>query len=94
VRRERYDGSIAPGEHLYKDMTDVAFAEDARMVELQQRLIDGDPSGTPLVSLAFDRAALAARRIITRMLKEEAQAAAAPVKSAERVASHGAGATA
>jgi Vanillate O-demethylase oxygenase C-terminal domain len=40
----------------YKDMTDLAFAEDARMVELQQQLIDSDPSGTPLVSLAFDRA--------------------------------------
>jgi Vanillate O-demethylase oxygenase C-terminal domain len=79
---------------IYKDMTDLAFAEDACMVELQQQLIDSDPSGTPLVSLAFDRAALAARRIIKRKLKEEAQAAAAPVKSAERVASHGVGATA
>jgi hypothetical protein len=38
---------------IYKDMTDLAFAEDARMVELQQQLIDSDPSGTPLVSLAF-----------------------------------------
>ena len=75
-------------------MTDLAFAEDARMVELQQQLIDSDPSGTPLVSLAFDRAALAARRIIKRKLEEEAQAAAAPVTSAERVASRGAGATA
>src|SRR5262249_5855028 len=56
----------------YKDMTDLAFAEDARMVEAQQRLIDSDPSGTPLVSLAFDRAALAARRIIKRKLEEEA----------------------
>jgi len=63
---------------IYKDMTDVAFAEDARIVEQQQLMIDGDPSGTPLVSLAFDRAGLAARRIIQRKLEEEAQAARRP----------------
>ena len=78
----------------YKDMTDLAFAEDARMVELQQQLIDSDPSGTPLVSLAFDRAALAARRIIKRKLEEEAQAAAAAAKaSSKRVPVRGADAT-
>jgi len=32
---------------VYKDMTDLAFAEDARIVELQQELIDSDTSGTP-----------------------------------------------
>src|SRR5262249_42229679 len=42
----------------YKDMTDLAFAEDARIVEAQQRLIDSDPSGTPLVTLAFGRPGL------------------------------------
>jgi phenylpropionate dioxygenase-like ring-hydroxylating dioxygenase large terminal subunit len=78
---------------IYKDMTDLAFAEDARMVELQQQLIDGDPSGTPLVSLAFDRAALAARRIIKRKLEEESQAAA-QVRPAKRVAIRGADVTA
>ena len=36
----------------YKDMTDLAFAEDARIVESQQQLIDSDFSGAPLVSLA------------------------------------------
>jgi vanillate O-demethylase monooxygenase subunit len=61
---------------IYKDMTDLAFAEDARIVELQQELIDGDTSGTPLVSLAFDRAGLGARRIIKRKLDEEASAQA------------------
>jgi phenylpropionate dioxygenase-like ring-hydroxylating dioxygenase large terminal subunit len=79
----------------YKDMTDLAFAEDARIVEAQQRLIDSDPSGAPLVSLAFDRAALAARRIIKRKLEEEAQATAPAVKgSAQRAAVRGADATA
>ena len=63
---------------IYKDMTDLAFAEDARIVELQQELIDGDTSGTPLVSLAFDRAGLGARRIIKRKLDEEAEARLAP----------------
>ena len=79
----------------YKDMTDLAFAEDARMVEAQQRLIDSDPSGAPLVSLAFDRAALAARRIINRKLEEEAQATATAVKaSAQRAPVRGADVTA
>jgi phenylpropionate dioxygenase-like ring-hydroxylating dioxygenase large terminal subunit len=59
---------------IYKDMTDLAFAEDTRMVEMQQALIDSDPSDAPLVSLAFDRASVAARRIIRRKLEEEAAA--------------------
>jgi phenylpropionate dioxygenase-like ring-hydroxylating dioxygenase large terminal subunit len=63
---------------IYKDMTDLAFAEDARIVEGQQRLIDSDMSGAPLVSLAFDRAGLGARRIIKRKLEEEAAAQASP----------------
>jgi vanillate monooxygenase len=60
---------------IYKDMTDTAFAEDAAMVERQQQLIDSDTTGVPLVSLAFDRAAMAARRIIKRKLEEEAKPA-------------------
>src|SRR6266545_3329855 len=52
------------------------------------------PFGTPTVSLAFDRAALAARRIIKRKLEEEAQAAAASAKaSSKRVPVRGADAT-
>jgi phenylpropionate dioxygenase-like ring-hydroxylating dioxygenase large terminal subunit len=77
----------------YKDMTDLAFAEDARIVKAQQRLIDSDPAGTPLVSLAFDRAGLAARRIIKRKLEAEAQAAAPAVKT-QRPPVRGAEATA
>jgi phenylpropionate dioxygenase-like ring-hydroxylating dioxygenase large terminal subunit len=63
---------------IYKDMSDLAFAEDARIVEMQQQLIDSDASGAPLVSLAFDRAGVGARRIIKRKLEEEA---AAPLRS-------------
>src|SRR5215510_9775022 len=66
---------------IYKDMTDLAFAEDARIVESQQALIDSDTSGAPLVSLAFDRAALGARRIIKRKLEEEANAQARPARA-------------
>jgi vanillate monooxygenase len=61
---------------IYKDMTDLAFDEDRRIVERQQALIDSDMSGAPLVSLAFDRAGVGARRIIARKLEEEAQARA------------------
>ena len=61
---------------IYKDMTDLAFAEDKRIVEGQQSLIDSDRSDAPLVSLAFDRAGVGARRIITRKLEEEAKAQA------------------
>jgi phenylpropionate dioxygenase-like ring-hydroxylating dioxygenase large terminal subunit len=64
-------------------MTDLAFAEDARIVEAQQALIDSDPSDAPLVSLVFDRASVGARHIIKRKLEEEAQAR-------DRVASTGA----
>jgi vanillate O-demethylase monooxygenase subunit len=79
---------------VYKDMTDLAFAEDARIVEMQQQLIDSDPSGTPLVSLAFDRAGLAARRIIKRKLEEEAAAARSGKSTPQPVPLHGADATA
>jgi phenylpropionate dioxygenase-like ring-hydroxylating dioxygenase large terminal subunit len=68
---------------IYKNMTDQAFAEDARIVEQQQQLIDSDRSGAPLVSLAFDRAGLAARRIIKRKLDEEAMASSAPAVALE-----------
>jgi vanillate O-demethylase monooxygenase subunit len=78
---------------IYKEMTDLAFAEDARMVEQQQRLIDSDPSDAPLVSLAFDRAALGARRIIKRKLEAEAPAASLTPAPA-RVSIDGADATA
>jgi vanillate monooxygenase len=69
---------------IYKDMTDLAFAEDARIVESQQALIDSDTSGAPLVSLAFDRAGLGARRIIKRKLEEETAAQARPAPAQAR----------
>ncbi len=72
---------------IYKDMTDTAFAEDTGLVAQQQALIDSDPTGAPLVGLAFDRAAVAARRIIRRKLDEEAATSVPPV-SAVPTAAH------
>jgi phenylpropionate dioxygenase-like ring-hydroxylating dioxygenase large terminal subunit len=69
---------------IYKDMTDLAFDEDRRIVEGQQALIDSDPSDAPLVSLAFDRAGVGARRIITRKLEEEAKAQARTAQTQTR----------
>ena len=79
---------------IYKDMTDLAFAEDAHIVELQQQLIDSDASGAPLVSLAFDRAGVGARRIIKRKLEEEAAAARIVELSPQPAPVHGADAPA
>jgi vanillate O-demethylase monooxygenase subunit len=76
---------------IYKDMTDLAFAEDARIVEQQQTLIDSDPTDSALVSLAFDRAGLAARRIIKRKLEEEAAAQAMLTRSAPSPIGRGVG---
>ncbi len=73
---------------IYKDMTDTAFAEDTTLVAQQQALIDSDPTGSPLVSLAFDRAAMSARRIVRRKLEEEAAAEAQRVKPAPAAAAH------
>jgi vanillate O-demethylase monooxygenase subunit len=89
-----WDLDDAKVSKTYKDMTDLAFAEDAHMVERQQQLIDSDASGAPLVSLAFDRAALAARRIIKRKLDEEASAAPPIMPSPQRAPAAGADATA
>ena len=75
---------------IYKDMTDTAFAEDTTLVAQQQALIDSDPTGTPLVSLAFDRAALAARRIVKRKLEEETSASALAPRVPAKAGSEGA----
>ena len=57
---------------LYKTMIDLAFGEDMSIVERQQRLIDSDTSGAPLMVFPFDRSGVAARRIVRRLLDEEA----------------------
>ena len=59
---------------MYREMIVLAFDEDARIIEAQQERIDDDPAGGVLASFSGDRAGQEARRIIARMLAEEAQA--------------------
>lgn len=61
---------------LYRTMIDLAFNEDMSIVERQQKLIDSDMSGTPLRAFPFDRSGVGARRIVRRLLDEEAAARA------------------
>src|SRR6185295_16744770 len=58
-------------DELYDRLIRIAFDEDKAIIEIQQRIIDGDTSGTPLVSLEGDKAGAAARRIVARKLAEE-----------------------
>ncbi len=62
----------AKADALYKSMIDLAFAEDMSIVERQQKLIDSDTSGAPLRAFPFDRSGIGARRIVRRLLDEEA----------------------
>lgn len=56
---------------LYEEMIWEAFNEDKTIVEAQQRYIDNDPSGSPLVSLPFDKSGVSARRILKRLMDAE-----------------------
>ena len=62
---------------LYKDMIELAFAEDASIVARQQAYIDTNPEGAVFANFPFDRAGQSARRIAGRLLNEEAAAAEA-----------------
>ena len=55
-------------------MNQTAFDEDAAVIEIQQRMIGGDPSPL-LAALDGDEATAAARRIIARKLAEQASTA-------------------
>ncbi|HXE15872.1 MAG TPA: aromatic ring-hydroxylating dioxygenase subunit alpha [Stellaceae bacterium] len=52
-------------------LTVAAFDQDRIVLEAQQRAIDRDASGAPLVNFRDDRAGVAARRIIARLLAEQ-----------------------
>jgi vanillate O-demethylase monooxygenase subunit len=54
-----------------------AFAEDIGAIELQQKMIDSDPSDAPLVNLDGDKASVFARRLVKRLIDEEDAGAAA-----------------
>jgi len=66
----------------YYDMTVVAFNEDVTMVEGQQRMIDDDPRGSALAYFSHDKAALEARRLLTRKMRAESQPT--PLEAAAR----------
>jgi|GEM_PF-3230266 len=55
----------------FHDLTVAAFLEDKLTIEAQQQAIDEDPSGMPLQAVAADNAALAARRLIAKKIREE-----------------------
>ncbi|MDB5569577.1 MAG: Vanillate O-demethylase monooxygenase subunit [Hyphomicrobiales bacterium] len=57
---------------LYREMIDLAFAEDAAIVAQQQVYLDTAPPGAGFVNFPFDRAGQSARRIVRRLLDEEA----------------------
>jgi phenylpropionate dioxygenase-like ring-hydroxylating dioxygenase large terminal subunit len=56
----------------FRSLTVAAFDQDRVVLEAQQRAIDLDESGEPLVNFRDDRAGLAARRIVARLLAEQA----------------------
>lgn len=58
-------------DDIYRTMIDLAFDEDKRIVERQQKLIDLDPENAHLASFPFDRAGQSARRILRRLMDEE-----------------------
>lgn len=53
---------------VYRDMSDFAFAEDAAIVARQQALIDSAPPDERLMAFPFDRAGVAARRVLARLM--------------------------
>jgi vanillate O-demethylase monooxygenase subunit len=57
-----------------------AFQEDLRMIKGQQQNIDLAPDA-PRLNLATDRAGIQARRMIERLIREERERAASPVKA-------------
>ena len=59
---------------LYYDTHVLAFDEDIAMVNAQQKMIDSDTSGTALVNFQGDKAAFESRRVVTRLLAQEAGA--------------------
>lgn len=63
---------------LYREMIDLAFAEDAAITARQQAYIDSAPGGATFVNFPFDRAGQSARRIVQRLLQEEANEKGAP----------------
>jgi phenylpropionate dioxygenase-like ring-hydroxylating dioxygenase large terminal subunit len=56
---------------LFWKTTKGAFDEDEAMIEAQQRRILSDPGQSPLANLDGDEASVAARRLLTKRLREQ-----------------------
>lgn len=58
-------------DETYDRLIRIAFDEDKEIIEIQQRMIESDRSGTPLATLDGDKGGAAARRILAQKLAEE-----------------------
>ena len=67
------DADLAKEFHT---VTKLAFDEDLPMLEAQQRNIESDPEQSPLVNFEGDKAGVAARKIVTKLLAGETSRAA------------------
>ena len=61
----------------FRELTQIAFDEDAAIIEAQQRMVSSAPPGSALVNFRGDNGGVAARRIIRRKLEQETKSAAA-----------------
>jgi vanillate O-demethylase monooxygenase subunit len=50
--------------------------EDVEVLQAQQKLIETDQRGKPEISVRADLGSVSARRVVQRMIEQEAQAAA------------------
>lgn len=80
----------ASGDEAYRDIlvefTNRAFAEDKRMIEAQQRIIDLKPDA-PILPTALDRASLIYNRLVARTVRAESEALPSRVSSASEAES-------
>ncbi len=58
----------------FKEITTLAFDEDAAVIEAQQQRIETERTGAALVNFRGDRGGVAARRVVSKKLQDEAAA--------------------
>jgi vanillate O-demethylase monooxygenase subunit len=71
---------------LIHDQILATFLEDKEVLEAQQQLIETDERGIPEVSVRADLGAVAARRLVQRLIEEEAQSLGSARPAAPAVA--------
>ncbi len=77
-----FDQDDAALSQLIHDQILATFLEDVEVLEAQQKLIETDARGVPEVSVRADFGAVAARKVVQRLIAQEQRGAgaAAPVK--------------